>query len=192
MEDEHQHHRCEVKRFRIGEAAGADPDMTRQYADLLLRAAVHDQCRSGIRQLIQPLVAALGHRAVQQAIITYARSGTDAEKVGATMAWYFAQPALRYASRDDLRLGVPTQESEAERDELADLRAEYRAACLAAFLDCDDPEARRDLSLAINLDASVYPEHLQARHEQAKRIVMADPERYRVLLRRSGAAPTEG
>ncbi|MGW3246475.1 hypothetical protein [Streptomyces sp. NPDC001070] len=108
------------------------------------------------------------------------------------MAWYFAQPGLRYASRDDLRLGVPTRKSKAEWDELADLRAEYRAVCLAAFLACDDSEIRRDLSLAIDLDASAYPEHLQAGHQQAKCIVMADPERYRVLLRRSADAPTQG
>lgn len=85
MAGEHQHHRCEVKRFRLGKAAETDPDLTRRHADLLIHAAMHDQCRSGIRRLVQPLVGALDYRPVQASIIEYVRTGTDAEKVGATV-----------------------------------------------------------------------------------------------------------
>src|SRR5215469_10489119 len=183
---EHQRHRCEVKRFRLGEAAEADRDLTRQHADLLTHAAMHDQCRSGIQQLIQPLVDALGHRPVQTSIIEYVRTGTDAEKVGATMAWYAAQAPLKYRSRDDLRNGIPTRKSKAVRDALADLRDAYRAACLDAFLACDEPGTRHDLALWIDPDQAAYPEHLRPGHQRAWKIITGAPEHYRLILQRRG------
>ncbi|MGW8889266.1 hypothetical protein [Streptomyces sp. NPDC055749] len=160
MDGEHQHHRNEVKRFQIGEAAAQGPVATRQHADLLMHAAVHDQCRSGIRQLIEPLVKALGYRQVQSAIVEYMKNGSDAEKAGASMAWYFARPGLQYASMKDLRRGISTEESKAELEALADLRDDYRAACLVAFLACEDPETREDLSLDLSFDPAVYPDDL--------------------------------
>jgi hypothetical protein len=187
MADQHQHHRCEVKRWEIGRAAEEDPDLTRRHADLLMQAAALDQCRSGINQLVRPLVKGLGHRWTQERIISYVRSGSDAEKVGATMAWYFSRPGLRYASSDDLRNRNPTPESRAALDALSDLRAEYQEAVLVAFLACEDLGTRQDLSLWISLDASSYPESLQADHQLAKNLILANPEHYRLMLQRSGA-----
>jgi hypothetical protein len=129
---EPRYHRCEVKRCRLGEAAGAGRDLTRRHADLLIRVAMHDQCRSGIRQLILPLVGALGYRPVQSAIVEYVHGGTDAEKVGATMAWYAVQSPLKYGSSDDFKSRIPTKQGKAERNSLADLRDAYRAVCLEA------------------------------------------------------------
>jgi len=188
MAGEHQHHRCEVKRFQLGKTAEADPTTTRQHADLLIRAAMHDQCRSGIRQLVRPLTDALGYRPVQTAIIDYMRTGSDAEKVGATMAWYFAQPGLKYASWDNLRHGISTKKSRAAQEALADLRDAYRAACLVAFLACQDPATRHDLALWINRDPAAYPEHLRPGHQQAWDIITGDPKRYRLVLQCSGSA----
>ncbi|SCF83557.1 hypothetical protein [Streptomyces sp. Ncost-T10-10d] len=110
------------------------------------------------------------------------------------MAWYFARPGLKYASMDDLRRGLPTEESKAVLDALADLRDGYRATCLAAFLSCEDPVTRQDLSLGINLDPAAYPGDLQSSHQQARRIIMADSEHHRRLLQRSPQVqpPTEG
>ena len=184
MEGEHRYHRCEVKRFKISEAADADHAAIRQHADLLIHTAMLDQCRSGVRQLIEPLVDALGQRRIQTAIIDYVRTGSYAEKVGATMAWYFARPGLRYGSTAGLRPGAPTEGSKAAQDALTGLRDGYRAACLDAFLACDDPEVRQDLSLGINLDPAAYPDHLQPSHQQARDIIMANPEHYRWLLQR--------
>lgn len=182
MEGEHQYHRNEVKRYQLGEAAAQDYAATRQHAALLAHAAVHDQCRSGIRQLIQPLVAACGYRQIQAALIDYMRTGSNPERVGVGMAWYFARPGLQYASMEDLRRGVPTEESKAALDALADLRSEYRSACLSAFLACEDPETRQDLSLGLSLDPADYPADLRTSHEKARRIIQADPERYCWLL----------
>ncbi|WP_159047414.1 hypothetical protein [Streptomyces sp. XY332] len=189
MEGEHQYHRNEVKRYQLGEAAAQDPAATRQHADLLTHAAVHDQCRSGIRQLIQPLVTACGHRQVQAAIIDYMKTGSNPEKVGAGMAWYFARPGLQYASMEDLRRGVPTEESKAALEALADLRNDYRSACLSAFLACEDPETCQDLSLELSLDPADYPADLRTSHEKARLIIQADPERYRRLLERCTHTP---
>ncbi|MFE7244219.1 hypothetical protein [Streptomyces sp. NPDC057580] len=186
MVDEHLHHRCEVKRWEIGRAAEEDPGLTRQHADLLINAVTHDQCRSGINQLIRPLVKVLGHRWTQEQIIHFVRAGSNAQKVGATTAWYWSRPGLRYASRDDLRNGVPTPESKAALDALSDLRADYRNAVLAAFLACEDPETRQDLSLWISLESSAYPDALQDDHQRAKGLIIADPEHYRLMLQRSG------
>lgn len=186
MMGEHQHHRCEAKRWEIGRAAEEDLDLTRSLADLLMDAAVHDQCRSGINQLVRPLVKALGHRWTQDQIIHHVRAGSNAQKVGAAMAWYFSRPGLRYASMDDLRNRMPTPESKAALDALSDLRADYRDAVLAAFLACQDPETRQDLSLWISLESSVYPDALQDDHQRAKSLILADPEHYRLMLQRSG------
>jgi hypothetical protein len=171
-----QRYRNEVKRFRIGEAANQDVTATKTRADLLIHAAMHDQCRSGIRHLVRPLVSALGHHPVQAAIVDYMRTGSDPEKIGATMAWYAASPGVSYASMEDLGDGVPTPESRATLDALSDLRAEYRAACLTSFLACDDPMTRQHLSFGLHLDPAAYPEHLRNSHEQAMGIVRADPE----------------
>jgi hypothetical protein len=152
----------------------------------LINAAVHDQCRSGINQLIRPLVKVLGHRWTQEQIIHYVRAGSNAQRVGATMAWYWSRPGLRYASMDDLRNGMPTTESKAALDTLSDLRADYRDAVLAAFLACEDPETRQDLSLWISLEPSAYPGPLQDDHQRAKSLILAAPEHYRLMLQRSG------
>ncbi|MEU6214404.1 hypothetical protein ABZ891_31470 [Streptomyces sp. NPDC047023] len=189
MEGEHQYHRNEVKRYRLGEAAAQDPAATRQHAALLMHAAVHDQCRSGIRQLMQPLVKTCGHRQVRTAIIDYMRTGSDPEKVGAGMAWYFSRPGLQYASMEDRRRGAPTQESRAALEALADLRHDYRSACLSAFLLCEDPRTRQDLSLDLSLDPADYPAELRDSHERARLIIEADPERYRRLLERCTHRP---
>lgn len=105
------------------------------------------------------------------------------------MAWYFARPGLQYASMEDLRRGVPTEESKAALEALADLRSEYRSACLSAFLACEDPETRQDLSLGLSLDPADYPADLRTSHEKARRIIQADPERYRWLLERCTHMP---
>ncbi|MFJ6662058.1 hypothetical protein ACIQNG_37785 [Streptomyces sp. NPDC091377] len=183
---EHQHHRCEVKRYRLGEAAEADRDLTRRHADLLTRAATHDQCPSGIRQLILPLVNTLGYRSVQSTIVDYVLTGTNAEMVGATMAWYAAQSPLKYGSSEDFKNRIPTKESKAERDSLADLRDAYRAACLESFLACEDPGTRHDLALWIDPDPASYPERLRSAQQHAWKIITGAPAHYRLILQRSG------
>jgi hypothetical protein len=62
--------------------------------------------------------------------------------------------------------------------------ARDRDAVLAAFLSCEAPEVRQDLSLWVSLDSSIYPDALQADHERAKDIILAGPEHYRWMPQR--------
>jgi hypothetical protein len=165
--------RCERKRAAIGRAAAQDLELVRANAALVLDAVVHDQCRSGNRQLIDPLVAALGYRPVQEALIGYVDNGTDAEAIGATMAWYWARPGLVYLGTANWERRQPTADSKAAWDAVADLRSRYRHACLRAFLARHDPQVRDALSLGFNLDPAAYPAELLPDLEHARRIVLA-------------------
>jgi hypothetical protein len=181
--------RCERKRAAIGQVAARDLDLVRANAALVLRTVVHDQCRSGNRQLIDPLVAALGYRPVQEALTGYVEKGTDAEVIGATMAWYWARPPLAYQGTANWERRQPTTDSKAAWDALADLRDRYRHACLRAFIARDDPDARFALSLGFNLDPDAYPAELLPDLEHARRIGLADPDRYERLLRAQAEQP---
>lgn len=182
--------RCERKRAAIGRAAARDLDLVRANAALVLSAAVHDQCRSGNRQLIDPLVAALGYRPVQEALIGYVENGTDAEAIGATMAWYWARPPLVYLGTANWERRQPTADSKAAWDALADLRTRYRHACLRAFLARDDLHVRFALSLGVTLDPATYPAELLPDLEHARRIALADPDRYERLLHAQAEQPS--
>jgi hypothetical protein len=175
-----QHWRCEVKRLAIGRAAAGDLAAVREHAALLLSTVVHDQCRSGNRQLIEPLVTALGHRRVQEALISYVETGTDAETIGATMAMYWARPPLRYTNWSRRE---PTAGSKAAHDALADLRDRCGHACLHAFVRRDSPEVRFALSLRFTLDPAAYPPELLPELRRAQRIILADPSSYERILR---------
>jgi hypothetical protein len=152
--------RCEVKRLAVSRAAGRDLPLVRAHVSLMQRAVVHDQCRSGIRQLVDPLVAALGYRRVHEALIGYLERGSEAEMIGATMAWYPATPTLRYTGSGWKRR-EPTAASKAQREAVADLRHRFRYACLRAFVTHDSPELRFVLSLWFTLDPADYPAELQ-------------------------------
>jgi hypothetical protein len=182
--------RCERKRAAIGRAAARDLDLVRANAAPVLNAAVHDQCRSGNRQLIDPLVAALGYRPVQGELIGYVDKGTDAEAIGATMAWYWARPPLVYLGTANWERGQPTADSKAAWDALTDLRTRYRHACLRAFLARDNPEARFAMSLGFTLDPGEYPPELTPDLKHARRIALADPDRFERLLHARAEQPS--
>jgi hypothetical protein len=181
--------RCERMRAAIGRAAAQELDLVRANAALVLGTVVHDQCRSGNRQLIEPLVAAVGYRSVQEALIGYVDKGTDAEAIGATMAWYWARPGLVYLGTANWERQQPTADSKAAWDALADLRTQYRHACLRAFLARHNPAVRFALSLGFTLDPAAYPAELLPDLEHARRIVLADPDRYARLLRARAEQP---
>lgn len=149
--------RCEIKRLAIGRVASRNLAAVREHADLLLRAAVYDQCRSGNRQLVEPLVTALGRRQVKEALITYVETGTDAETIGATMAMYWTGVRLRYSDWSHREL---TASSKAELESVTDVHSRYRQACLHAFVTRDDPQLRFALSLGFTLDPAAYPPEL--------------------------------
>lgn len=184
----YSHERCEAKRLAIARAAAQDLDSVREHADLVLRAIVHDTCRSGNRQLIQVALRALGTHAVLEALIGFVESGDKAEQLGATMAMYWAHPAIAYELRE-------VQEHRAEimaiERDLTGLRARAREACLQAFLTYDDPGHRADLSLRFILNPAHYPATWAQAVDAASHIARDDPVRYDRLLRTRPAAPEE-
>ena len=97
------YHRCQVKRHRISEACASNRAAVLDHADEIMHAIAHDHCPSGNRQLIEPLVAALGARQVMERILGYMEMGSAAERLGAAMAWYWAAPTVQYATLGERR-----------------------------------------------------------------------------------------
>lgn len=75
-------------------------------------------------------MTAYGRRQVQRKLIRYLRTGTNKERAGATRAWYWTQVPIRYL---DWEARIPTPESQAEYDAVADLRSEWRETALREF-----------------------------------------------------------
>lgn len=172
--------RCETKRLAIARAAAQDLDGVRDHADLVLRAIVHDTDSSGNRQLVQVALRALGPRAVLEALIGYVESGDAAERTGATMAMYWARPAVVYDLRE---MREHRAEIEAADRDLLEVRGRARLACLRAFLATDDPAQRAELSLRFTLDPGDYPSEWAADLARAAEIARAGGDRYGRLLR---------
>lgn len=90
-------------RWRTGQKRGAlakflraHPAEVRNHQDALMHVVVRDLDASFNEFLILPIIAAVGHRAVHEAIIEYMAGGSFTEQVGAVQAWYTAQPGLHY------------------------------------------------------------------------------------------------
>jgi hypothetical protein len=127
-----------------------------------MHAIAHDHCPSGNRQLIEPLVNALGARPVMERILVYLERGSAAERLGAAMAWYWAAPTLQYSTLDELHNdpgrsdaikhslvpaeATPSGKNAEARAFMREFRPRIRAACLRAFLASEDPSDRRYFS----------------------------------------------
>lgn len=191
------YHRCEVKRHRIGEACGLNRDAVRNHADQIMHAIAHDHCPSGDRQLIEPLVAVLGPQQVVERILDYLETGSETERIGAAMAWYWAAPTLQYSTLDDLRSDpdgsasgavkvalIPGTTTPAEQNAkvhalVREFRPRFRIACLRAFLASEDPNDCRYFSNRFSLTLDDYPAELHPEVEAARKIAEQHPERYR-------------
>lgn len=93
-----------------------------------------------------PIVAAVGYRSVHEGIIERLEHGTFIEQIGATRAWYQAQPGLHYLSSDDYYRGEPAPDSVLRYREWQELLPRYREAGRRAVARCGDPERRACLS----------------------------------------------
>jgi hypothetical protein len=131
------------------------------------------------------MLAAVGRRRVQEHLISVIESGSFLRRVCAVRAWYWSQAMLIYHSAQALQDGRPTAASKATDDEVADLRAWYRAACLTAFVDCDHNPTREWLAMGFILDASFYPSNLHGKVARARAIAESEPVRFKGLLART-------
>ncbi|RZT77883.1 hypothetical protein EV382_1054 [Micromonospora violae] len=123
--------------------------------------------------------------AEQEYLISVVTSGSLGQRVCAVRAWYWSQATLVYESPEAVTSRQPTTVSQAEDDEVADLRAWYRAACLTAFVECDHNATREWLARGFILDESFYPSNLHRRIAQARAIAEADPVRFKELIART-------
>jgi hypothetical protein len=174
--------RINVKRSRLASLLREQPKVAIANADRVLDAIVCDEDVSSNRQLIEPMVAAVGRRRVQEHLISVIESGSFPRRVCAVRAWYWSQAMLIYHSARALRDRHPTAASKATDDEVADLRAWYRAACLTAFVDCDHKLTRKWLAQGFILDPSFYPSNLHGKVAQARAIAESEPAWFKDLL----------
>jgi hypothetical protein len=188
------YHRCEVKRSRVGKACASDRGTVLDHADEIMHAVAHDHCPSGNRQLIEPLVNALGARQVMERILLYMERGSAPERLGASMACYWASPMVQYASLGEFQADpegsqsgvvkhslVPGEVTPSGRNAEAhmfmrEFRPRIRAARLRAFLASDDPDDCRYLSRSLSLSLVDYPVELHPEVQAARKTAEQHPE----------------
>jgi hypothetical protein len=183
------YHRRNAKRQQLAGVLRERPDVAVAVADRVLDAIVCDEDVASNRQLIEPMLAAVGRRRVQEYLISAVASGSLLQRVCAVRAWYWSQAVLVFDSSRALRDRRPTAVSQATDDKVADLRAWYRAACLTAFVDCDHTPTREWLANGFILNDSFYPSNLHGKVTQARAIAEADPDRFKDLLAKTMDGP---
>jgi hypothetical protein len=174
--------RRNAKRIRLGDLLTTRPDVAAEVADRVLAVIACDEDVSFNKQLIRPVLAAVGRRTVQRYLISVIESGSEHKKVCAVRAWYWSQVSLVYESVEALRDHRPAPGSRAVDDDVADLRGQYRIACLTAFVSCEHVPTREWLTRGFLLKDEYYPANLYHLVARARTIAQADPHRYKDLL----------
>ncbi|MFC4517922.1 hypothetical protein [Streptomyces ehimensis] len=149
-----------------------------QWFDTLVRAAVLDPNPSFNRQFVEPAVASFGRRRVLTTLIRYLRTGTNQERAGAARAWYWAQPSLEITGQDDTGKWIPTPDSQAEFEAVADLSAEWGEATLREFVANDDLDVRRCILPGLSLRPERHPAELHDLVAEAVNVARTHPDEY--------------
>ncbi len=155
------------------EASEAGP-VPEEWYEPLLRAAVHEPDPSLNRQLVEPLVAAYGHRRVRLALIAYVDTGSAPDAAGAARAWYWTHQVRGYS-----RGSHPAPpDSVASQDALSELSQRYFHTALRRFVTEDDLDMRRCILPGLPLDPQAYPDAMHDLVTQAVRIARTSPDDY--------------
>ncbi|WP_329103205.1 hypothetical protein OG792_26065 [Micromonospora sp. NBC_01699] len=178
------YHRRNAKRAEVGDVLKARPDAAAAHADRVLAATACDEDVSFNKQLLHPVQDAVGRRTVQRYLISVVDHGLAHKKVCAVRAWYWSQASLVYDSAEALRQNRPTRASQAADDSVADLRGEYRIACLRAFVASEHEPTREWLACGFLLVEEYYPPHLHHLVAQARAVAEVHPSQYKDLLAR--------
>lgn len=174
--------RRNAKRIHVGDLLTARPDLAVALADRVLAVIACDEDVSFNKQLIYPVLNAVGRRTVQRYLISVIETGPAHKKVCAVRAWYWSQVTLVYESVQALREHRPTPASRAADDDVVDLRGQYRIACLAAFVTCEHAPTREWLAYGFLLKEGYYPANLHDLVARGRAIAEADRDRYKDLL----------
>lgn len=140
-----------------------------------VRAMVHEPDPSFNRQLVEPAIIAFGRRRVQRALIALLNSDVPADIAGAARAWYWTQARLSYEWH---RFRTPEPENVTEREELNDLRQQYRHTALRRFVTVDDLDVRRCILPGLSLNPELYPDDMHHLVTQAIRIARTSSDDY--------------
>lgn len=149
-----------------------------EFFGLLIMAGVYDSDPSFNRQFIEPVVTAFGRRRVKTALIEVLRTGTSAERAGAARAWYWTGIPMRVAGRDSSGAYIYTPESLAEREAVADLRAQWQEHALREFISNEDLDVRRCILPGLGLNPAEHPAEFRELVAEAVRIARAHPDEY--------------
>jgi hypothetical protein len=145
-----------------------------EWFDPLVRAAIYEPNPSFNRQLVEPALAAYGHRRVQLALVEHLRSGTNPERAGAARAWYWTQFPLTYRAGST----TPTPERQADFEPCADVGREWQETALQVFVSNNDLDVRRCILPGLDLRVQHYPERLHDTVREAIRIARTHPDEY--------------
>jgi hypothetical protein len=176
------YNRRNAKRMQLGDLLRTRPEVAVAVVDRVLDVIACDEDVSSNKQLIHPALAAVGRRTVQRYLISVIETGPEHKKVCAVRAWYWSQVSLVYASVQALAERRPTSASRAADDDVADLRGQYRIACLTAFVTCEHVSTREWLARGFLLKDEYYPANVHDVVARAQSIAVADPHRYKALL----------
>jgi hypothetical protein len=189
--------RLEVTRLQLGQALGQQLGLAAERAEEILSAILHEPSLTS--QLVHPLISAIGRRTVLERLIIVVGDGDLpwGHRVNAASAAYWVRcwepPQRRALLRAAYGAGARSHaefEDYLQRhqapprlvDKVEDLWPRLWQVCLAAFVACDDAEARRDLQTAFPLDPSCYPSESNELLAMARHIAREDPSAFDRLL----------
>ncbi|XVQ15040.1 hypothetical protein ACQP1W_21665 [Spirillospora sp. CA-255316] len=189
--------RLEATRLRLGRALAERPDLAAERAGTILAAIGLD--RGHTNQLVHPLIAAIGRRAVLEHLTEMAgdeeRSWEGRGNAASAGYWVRSwQPAyqadlLREAYEAGAESAGEIQEyvrrHEPPRgpgDEVADLWPRFWLTCLGAFVTCQDAQLRQSLQTTFPLERTCYPPGSADLVDEARRIALEDADAFARLL----------
>lgn len=138
----------------------------------MIQAAIAEVNPSLNRYFVAPCLASYGYRPVNEALLAYVETGSNAEKAGAINALYWAQMPLTFP------LEKTTPDSQCAYVELADLWQRKRVLFLQLFVTNPNLDVRRSLIPSLHLAEADYPAELQPLVAQAIQIARHHPDDY--------------
>lgn len=130
----------------------------------MIRAAISQPDPSSPRWFVEPCLRCFGPHKVNAALLDLLESGTDAERIGAANALYFA-------------MGLVGRDGVADED-IENLRERRRCLALRTFVENENVHLRRSLIAGLPLEEARYPKELRPLVPEAIRIARAHPDEY--------------
>lgn len=145
----------------------------------MMRAAVYERNPSANRDFVEPCINAFGYRKVNEALLTFIKSGSNFEKAGACNALYWARVPLEFRGTVlNFDIENATPESRDAYNEINDIRLQIQYLFLQEFITNTDLDVRRSIVASLNLDPDLYPDELKPLINQAIQIARSHSDEY--------------